>query len=250
MAGNGKKILNILLVEDEKISQKVIQNLLQTKGWNVTIASDGEEALKILEFESFDIALMDIHIPKIDGLQLTSIIRKFIRPEERMPIIAMTASDSSKYKEECFKRGMNGYITKPVEGRTLFSTIEQIMQDNSSPIPGMDLKAALDNLEGDKELLKELMGDFIKEEYIQMLLKDIEEAINTREYDNLYKKAHKLKGAAACLNINSIHHLASKLEEIGRSKQDNNVLNIFNELKREYVVVEKVFKDYIKYDSI
>jgi len=247
---NNNKILDILLIEDEKITQKVIDNLLKTRGWKVTIASDGEEVLNILEHKSFDIALMDIHIPKIDGLQLTKIIRKFIKSKEAMPIIAMTASDISKYEVQGFKIGINAFIAKPIEAKSLFTIIEGIIKKYDNLNPVIDIDTALDHLEGDEELLKELMEDFIKEEYIPALLTDMENAINIKDYTNLYKNAHKLKGAASCLHIHTLSNIAFELEKNGKNKQDNNTINLFNELRKEYNIVEKFFKDYINSGSM
>ncbi|SET50139.1 CheY chemotaxis protein or a CheY-like REC (receiver) domain [Natronincola peptidivorans] len=239
-----KKSLNVLVVDDEKINQKVVNALFERKGWNVFLASDGEEAIKLCSLKKFDIILMDLNMPKIDGLQATSTIREMERHRKQYtPIIAMTASDTSKEKQKCIEAGMDEYIKKPITEATLWSVIQQILFANNNEIIG--LEKVLDNLDGDIELLKELMGDFISKEYAGLLIQEIKNAIDLKDSKALYKKAHKLKGAAACLNIQSIYQSALKLEELGKLEQMNDCENLFNILSKDYESIKDTFSLYI-----
>ena len=114
--GASLKDVNVLLVEDNKINQEIAQALLIGMGARVAIASNGEESLDILMHQDFDIVLMDIQMPVMDGLTATEFIRSEGRPEMRnIPIIAMTAHVMEEDREKSYKAGMNEHITKPVD---------------------------------------------------------------------------------------------------------------------------------------
>ncbi|SNS99550.1 CheY chemotaxis protein or a CheY-like REC (receiver) domain [Anaerovirgula multivorans] len=240
-----EKIKTVLLVEDDKINQKIIDALLKKQGWNVISTSNGEEAIEICTKQALDMILMDLNLPKIDGLEATTRIRVLDKWQKKhTPIIGMTASDIQREKEKCFQMGMDGYITKPIETKKLYDAIEEIIGEKTYKSPCIDIEGALDNVEGDKELLKELIEDFIDEEYSIVLLKDIKIAADTKDFTVLYKKAHKLKGAAACLNINSINHIAYQLEEKGKKQESNGLNELVNDLKKEYKIIKNYFANY------
>ncbi|NLM03835.1 MAG: response regulator [Clostridiales bacterium] len=245
MLDNKEKILDILLVEDEKITQKVIENILKSQGWNTTIASDGEEAIEYLQSKKFDLALIDIHIPKINGLEIIKTIQNSITCAKDMGIILMTAGDISKFRVKSTEIGADEYIEKPIDRNILLEKIKKyIYGDNMNT--RIDIDTTLDNLDGDIELLVELIQDFIDYEYIEKIFSDIEKVIEEKDYTVLYKRAHKLKGSTAFLNIHGMHKIASTLEMYGKNQENNsNMMNLFNELKEEYYRVERVFNEYI-----
>ena len=115
----------ILLAEDNKINQKLAVRLLEKKGYKVSVANNGQEALWMWEKDPVDLILMDVQMPKMDGLEVTMAIRK---KEEKtgkhVPIIAMTAHAMQEDKRKCFKAGMDDYLTKPLNPKKLFDTIE------------------------------------------------------------------------------------------------------------------------------
>jgi len=122
--------LNILLVEDEFVNRTLAITLLEREGWRVACAENGTKALEILEKEKFDLVLMDIQMPEIDGYTVTAIIRE--RENERgdhLPIIAMTAYAVKGDREKCLAAGMDGYISKPIRPDLLRLEIESILQD-------------------------------------------------------------------------------------------------------------------------
>jgi len=115
----------ILLAEDNEINQKLVLRLLEKKGYRVTVANNGQEALSIWEKDPVDLILMDVQMPKMDGLETTMAIRK---KEEKtgkhVPIIAMTAHAMQEDKGKCFEAGMNEYLTKPISPKELIDIIE------------------------------------------------------------------------------------------------------------------------------
>ena len=119
--------VRILLVEDNQVNQKVVCAILSKRGFEIAIASDGREALSKLEAGGFDLILMDVQMPVLDGLEATRLIRQDAR-WSGLPIIAMTAHAMNGDRERCLTAGMDGYIAKPVHPSDLVETIEQFLR--------------------------------------------------------------------------------------------------------------------------
>lgn len=122
------------------MNQEVATGLLEMRGHQVTIANNGKEALAALEDDCFDVVLMDLEMPEMDGLEATAEIRNREGSEAvRLPIIAMTAHAVTGFRERCRTAGMDGYITKPVQPEELFSTLEKAVIQLSAEADGSDL---------------------------------------------------------------------------------------------------------------
>jgi len=116
----------ILVVEDNHVNQKVVTAVLRKRGFSIELANDGREALNKLANGGFDLVLMDVQMPVLDGLEATRLIRKDAR-WNRLPIVAMTAHAMTGDKERCLEAGMNGYISKPVHPSLLLSTVDEFL---------------------------------------------------------------------------------------------------------------------------
>jgi signal transduction histidine kinase/CheY-like chemotaxis protein len=126
--------LRILLAEDNVINQKVACRLLEKQGHQVVVACNGREALSILEVELFDLALLDVQMPELDGLETAKVIRARERNGvAHLPLIAVTAHAMNGDRERCLKAGMDGYLTKPIQLEQLFTAIEQVAVARWSP---------------------------------------------------------------------------------------------------------------------
>jgi len=122
--------IRILLAEDDNISQTIAVAMLEQNGWQVTAVNNGNEVLDELAEEEYDLVLMDIQMPNLDGFETTRAIRT--HPEQRIaqiPIIAMTAHAMRKDRERCLEAGMNGYLSKPIETRIFMEVISKILRD-------------------------------------------------------------------------------------------------------------------------
>jgi CheY-like chemotaxis protein len=118
----------ILLAEDNAVNQRLAIRLLEKQGHRVTVASDGREVLSAIDREEFDIVLMDIQMPEMDGLETTAAIRNREQSSGRhMPIIAMTAHAMRGDRERCLAAGMDGYISKPIVSTELLESIEAVI---------------------------------------------------------------------------------------------------------------------------
>jgi signal transduction histidine kinase/ActR/RegA family two-component response regulator len=120
------KKLSVLLAEDNAVNQKIASRYLEKEGHHVTVASDGRQALAALERDNFDVVLMDVQMPEMDGFETTAVIRAQERDTgKRLPIIAMTAHAMKGDRERCLAAGMDGYIAKPITARELIELLEK-----------------------------------------------------------------------------------------------------------------------------
>lgn len=119
--------MNILLVEDNLINQKLAKGLMEMNGWNVTIANNGLEAVEIYKSDILiDIIFMDVQMPEMDGFEATQNIRKIEKESgKHIPIVAMTAHAMKGYKETCLENGMDDYLTKPIKPQLLKDMISK-----------------------------------------------------------------------------------------------------------------------------
>ncbi|MEX0585022.1 MAG: response regulator, partial [Pirellulales bacterium] len=121
--------LRILLAEDSLVNQKLTVGLMRKHGHEIVVANNGEEAVAALTDGRFDLVLMDVQMPEMDGLEAAALIRSLERGTPRhIPIIAMTAHAMASDREQCIKAGMDGYVTKPIRSRELFATIDQVLE--------------------------------------------------------------------------------------------------------------------------
>lgn len=115
----------ILLAEDDIVNQEVASGLLQLRGHQVRVVSTGREAVEVWQQQTFDVVLMDLEMPEMDGLQAASMMRQLSPPEApRIPIYALTAHAVSGFQHRCLQAGMDGYITKPIQPEELFATLD------------------------------------------------------------------------------------------------------------------------------
>ena len=125
-----RRHLHILLAEDNLINQKVAAGMLEMQSHTVVVVGDGRQAVAALEREAFDLVLMDVQMPEMDGFEATTRIRERERGTGRhVPIIALTAHAMKGDREKCLQAGMDGYVTKPILAQDLFTTIAKVLQE-------------------------------------------------------------------------------------------------------------------------
>jgi CheY-like chemotaxis protein len=131
------KKLSVLLAEDNAVNQKIASRFLEKEGHHVTLASHGRQALAALDRENFDVVLMDVQMPEMDGFEATAIIRARERDTgKRLPIIAMTARAMKGDRERCLAAGMDDYIAKPITAPALIELLDKFSaaaQEEASP---------------------------------------------------------------------------------------------------------------------
>jgi two-component system, sensor histidine kinase and response regulator len=218
--------LRILLAEDNAVNQKLAVRLLEKQGHTVAVADTGAAALAALEHATFDLLLMDLQMPEMDGFEATALIRTREKTTgRRLPIVAMTAHAMKGDRERCLGAGMDGYISKPIHAQELFETIANLPPRAAraeQPSPGrgpgeafFDPAAALARLNNDPDLLQELAKTFLDD--APRMLQDVREAVADDDAPKLQRCAHSLKGAVAIFAEGGAYRAALALETLGRS---------------------------------
>lgn len=219
-----KRKLNVLLVEDNIINQKLALALLKQDGHTVTVAEDGAIALKHFIAGTFDLVLMDIQMPVMDGFQSTSRMREFESQNNVVtttPIIALTAHASSADREQCLAAGMNEYISKPIRAAALRQLIEQQTGQLTSETPSgtqktvsriVDWSSAFETVGGHRPLLNELLEVFLKER--TGMLASVRKAIDENDDQSIRISAHSLKGALGHLGALTASEMANQIESL------------------------------------
>jgi len=122
--------LHLLVVEDNPVNGLVAKRLLEKQNHTVRTASNGREALDMIENEKFDCVLMDLQMPVLDGFEATAAIRNKERASgDHLPIIALTAHAIAGDLDRCLNAGMDGYLTKPIDTKDVFATVERVLEE-------------------------------------------------------------------------------------------------------------------------
>jgi two-component system sensor histidine kinase/response regulator len=225
-AGEPAKNLRILLAEDNAVNQKLAVRLLEKRDHHVTVVCNGKEALSALEAGDFELVLMDVQMPEMDGLEATRLLReKEKKSEHRQPVIAMTALVMKGDRERCVEAGMDGYLSKPVRQQELDEMLHKYLpRDRGVPSgsefagpaePSVVAAELLERIDGDLSLLSELMDVFRKDFLLQM--QALREALKNGDAPVLQRVGHALKGALGNLSAPIASRIAGELESMGKS---------------------------------
>ncbi|NOY64310.1 MAG: response regulator, partial [Nitrospirae bacterium] len=234
--------LSILVAEDDEINQKMIARLLEKEGHKVTVARDGKEALDAIENFRFDIVLMDVQMPEMDGLEVTRIVReRESRRGGHLPIVAITAFAFREDMERCLQAGMDGYISKPIRKDELFETISEKLFMKGTPVFNED--EALRLVDGDREFLKEIAGIFIRKS--PETLERLRDAIEGSRHEDLARTAHKLKTELASFGAEAARQRAYRLEIMGRKAELSGALQEYEALKKDVDRLNEALREFI-----
>jgi hypothetical protein len=213
--------VRVLLVEDNPVNQRLAHEILSRRGHRVTVAENGREALARLSEAIFDIVLMDVQMPEMNGLDATRAIRAGERSTARhLPIVAMTAHAMAGDRERCLAAGMDEYLTKPIRGEALISHVERFAMatDPSSShraAPAFNLDEALQRVDGDRDLLAEIAGIFLSD--APAMVADLLAAVNAGDAAAVSRTAHRLKGSILTFGAPGAAGAALTLEASGRA---------------------------------
>ena len=203
--------LRVLLAEDGLVNQQVARGLLEMRGHQVHIANNGQEAVAALAAAAFDVVLMDVQMPEMDGFEATAALRARERAQGgHVPIIAMTAHAMKGDRERCLAAGMDGYLAKPIQPDELYAAVE----GSASGPPAVDWDAALRRVRGSAEAMKKLAQLFATES--NRLLPEVRAAVEAGDAAALRRAAHTLKGSVACFAAQPATDAALRLELMGR----------------------------------
>ena len=231
--GAPRSTYRILLVEDNTVNQKLAVTMLGKRGHEVTVASNGSEALDTLDGGSFDLALMDVQMPVMGGLEAAARIREREKGSgKHLAIIAMTAHAMKGDREKCLAAGMDAYLTKPIQSKALFDAIDGVMRpagSSSTAVPGFDRGAALAHTGDDPALLQELVDIFLKD--CPQRIEAIRQAVCSRDADALAAAAHSLKGSVGNFAAPAVYEACWALEQLARERDFDRMEAALDELE-------------------
>ncbi|MCA9145964.1 MAG: response regulator [Planctomycetaceae bacterium] len=236
--------LRVLLVEDGLVNQRVAVGFLERAGHQVVLAENGEVAIRNWEKQTFDVILMDVQMPVMDGLAATTVIRQRESTlGKRTPIIAMTAAAMKGDKERCLAVGMDDYVSKPIAPAALFATIAKYVGESSEYEPEanltqgfandqrdvVDFDVALTQVPGGIDVLRDLARIFLME--CPKLLKDLRQGLADENVEATQRAAHTLKGAARILAASRLTEISSEFEVLAKERQVETIRSRLHEIE-------------------
>ncbi len=254
--------MEILLAEDNAVNQKLAVRLLEKRGHAVTVAANGREAVEALQRRRFDLVLMDVQMPELDGFEATALIRRNEQQSDgHVPIIAMTAHALKEDRDRCLAAGMDGYVSKPLQVERLLETIEVYAMPSAREIsaadstaampvespPTLDRSVALQQAGGDAELLKELLDLFVQE--CPQCLAAIGKAIQQRDPAALRRAAHTFKGSLGNFGHSAPIATAQVLETMGYENRLAGAEETFQQLVRQMARLQPALAALVNADS-
>lgn len=252
------KITNckILLAEDCELNARLLSMLFNQNGIQVQVAKNGREAIDKIQLNNFDIVLMDLEMPVMNGYEATAVIRQQFG--NTIPVIAMTAHTRPGEKAKCLQSGMNGYITKPADEELIFSAIYKLLYCTEVTLPKSIMKkkvlpVAVDqkiyNLtyllkitRGNKARLNKIIKMFLQQ--IPEELSALTEAIERAKYIAISDVAHKLKTSIAVLGIAVLKPVLDEIEQLGNISSGIEKIEQLN--SQVNTVFSQVFQDITK----
>jgi CheY-like chemotaxis protein len=257
----------ILLAEDNEINQDVACDMLTKAGYQCVVVANGRQAVDALRNARYDAVLMDCHMPEMDGLEATRIIRRYERNGEletggAIPIIALTANAMRSDRDRCLESGMTDYLSKPLDPVELVERIDACLRELAEPCDPaardrskasesaagdgagsparalgsadevLDLDALLRRCSGDAGLADRLFNKFQNQgaDYVAR----IEESLGRDDTDKAADSAHAIKGAAANLSAEALREVAARLEAAGRAGELERARQCATQLRSEW----------------
>ncbi|MEJ2103825.1 MAG: response regulator [Ignavibacteriaceae bacterium] len=247
--GNGfrkrREKFKILLAEDNLINQKVTIKILSTFGFNVTAVNDGQEAINELENGNYDLVLMDLQMPNVDGFSATKRIRQMKNSKSVVPIIALTAHALLGDKEKCLDAGMTDYIAKPIAGQDLVKKIDFLLDIRAEETvqPQEELSQKKNELLdrerlktislGDHEFEKDLLSSYMSD--LDQKVKTLHEMIAKNDIKKIIEIAHSIKGSSYSIGATRAGDEAYAIELSGKN---NDWLNVSNRVDKLGIVLD------------
>jgi signal transduction histidine kinase/CheY-like chemotaxis protein/HPt (histidine-containing phosphotransfer) domain-containing protein len=230
----------LLLVEDNLVNQKVVLAILRRKGYHIDVANDGREALTRLETTAYDLVLMDVQMPVLDGLEATRAIRREPR-WDRLPIVAMTAHAMNGDRERCLQAGMNGYISKPVQPAHLVSMIEKHLK-LGTPARSNHSATAMQRSLTDRLMQEDsALATGMLQLFLQVApesLERLETAARRSDASMLGEETRKIAAAAEQLAAPSLRQCAERMEQSALTGDFEQVRSDLENLREEIRTLE------------
>ena len=241
-----RSALRILLAEDNAMNQKVALRLLERLGYGADVANNGLEAIEALERKPYDVVLMDVQMPELDGLDATRRICERWPEETRPQIIAMTANALPEDREACFAAGMNDYVAKPIRAEELVAALKRVKPlvngggNAEEPVEYVSLDdGALENLRdlGGDEFLGEVIDAFLGD--ASGLIATLRRSLDEPNTEELRRAAHTLKSNGATLGAEGFAELCRTLEHLAKAGDLAEAPTLVDRIEQQYRPLEE-----------
>jgi len=243
-----------LLAEDNAVNQRLAARLLEKQGYSVETANDGGEALELFSRRPYDLILMDVQMPLVDGLEATRMIRERERPTgSRVPVVILTAHAMKGDRERCLAAGADDYLAKPIDPCQLAAVLDRLTVPDAKPKASafasahepeqpFDSKMVLERLEGDRGLLAEMIRLF--DEEAPNLVHQAHAALNRADFPSLQKVAHTLRGAIGNFGAGPAFRCAEELDAAARADASAPAANALQSLENQLRQLAEAFEPF------
>lgn len=233
----------ILLVEDSPTNQMVASALLAKVGCQITVVDNGQDAIAAVTAQPFDLVLMDVSMPGMDGLEATRRIRAIMGPPSAVPIIAMTAHAFAEDKAACLAAGMNDYLTKPLHREQLHVMLARWLQQQDPVTPGQSAPPSADEAAPiiDEQVLAQLAKDTSEVVLLKVLdlfleesknnLTALEASLANGDWVQFTKLAHAIKSSAGAMGAKALHQISGQLEQLSRQGERSSLPGLCQQLR-------------------
>jgi PAS domain S-box-containing protein len=251
-----KRRVRILVAEDNVVNQKVALRILQTLGYRADAVADGREAVTALETIPYDLVLMDVQMPEMNGFEATQVIRD---PESKVrrhdiPIIAMTAHALKGDRERCLEAGMNDYLSKPVTALALKELLDNALaaepsaalialESDSQPGKAVHIQRIQAIADGDMGFERDLVESYLSN--TEQHLKALESSVHEGAWEEVERWAHTIKGSSANAGAKGMQEIARRIEEVASSEPPESGTLLLDEIRSEFEKVRRYFKAYL-----
>jgi two-component system sensor histidine kinase RpfC len=266
----GGRTLRVLVAEDNRTNQLVIGKILERAGHDFRIVGNGEEVLDILKEETFDIALLDLHMPVMGGIEAAKLSRFMSSGAPRMPIVALTADATSEARAECEAAGMDACLTKPIDSRKLFDLFESLVpagtpvrrtpEEEAAPGMGKAAGAApkgaedppcldprylqeLSELGGNSDFVIRLAWTFLKGS--KEKVRGLERAVADRDVEKARELAHALKGNSGQIGALALMQACELFSAIAAGELERNGEAYLEEVKEQLSRARAALDEYL-----
>lgn len=240
----------VLVAEDNGINQMVVKHTLLKLGASADIAVDGAEAIEKFKEHPYDLILMDIQMPEMDGYEATSYIRNQL--QSNVPIIAMTAFALKGEEEKCFECGMNGYVSKPFTIDSLSTAIQDVLsvpaEINNNPYilvhqhVAVDISMLYDISGNDEAYILTMAQTFL--ENMPGTLQKIEQGIANEDWENVYRSAHYAKSSLSVIKVSEMFDWILQIEMNAKNKVHlTDIPALFIKAKEQFRLAERALAE-------
>lgn len=254
----------ILVAEDNPINQKVVKKILERAGHKVDIVGNGELALDRLEVKAYDLAIMDMQMPEMGGIQAIKLYR-FMRPDhDTMPFVVLTANATTEARRECEEAGVSAYLTKPIDAATLLETVDRlcrpaadrrneplfssadssVTRDVGEPILNRSVLEDLELLDTSGDFLMDLSEGFWRDG--EALLDELSEAVDNADLSLFRHIAHSFKGHAGSVGAIPLFKACHKLQQTSRADFDQRGSDLVGQIRAEFKLASRALNEYLE----